>query len=248
MGRILFRLAYGFLLVAIFLGGVWVTFRRSIVGRSVTVPDLVGKPVPEAIAAARGAGLGFEEQTGRARNDDKIPRGSVLMQQPEGGSLAKPAQAIRAVLSLGPRELHVPELAGLPPRAAALKLGQESLSLGTVSWYRDSVARVGIVAQDPEADSVGARNVAVAVLTNRGLPETRFVMPDLVGQDADKMRARLETFGFRVGSARYESYEGIAPNTILKQFPPAGYPLSSREVVSLTVSRPAEAARPAVPR
>jgi beta-lactam-binding protein with PASTA domain len=242
--RILFRLAYGLLLVAIFLAGAWITFRKSIVGRSVTVPDLVGKSVPEAIRIAQQSGLRLEEQAGRARSDEKIPRGRVLMQQPEGGSLAKPAQAIRVVLSLGPRELRVPELAGLPPRAAALKLNEESLSLGTVSWYRDAVTRVGIVAQDPEADTVGARNVAVAVLTNRGLPETRFVMPDLVGQDADKMRSRLETFGFRVGSARYEAYEGVAPNTILKQFPPAGYPLSSHEVVSLTVSRPAEAVRP----
>lgn len=238
-------MGYGILLAALFLAGAWIGFRKSIVGRSVTVPDLTGKSVPDAIRIARQAGLRFEQQPGRARSDEKIPRGRVLMQQPEGGTLAKPAQTIRAVLSLGPPELRVPDLSGLPPRAAALKLNEESLTLGTVSWYRDPVARVGIVAQDPEPEAVVARNVAVAVLTNRGLPETRFVMPDLVGQDADKMKARLETFGFRVGSARYESYEGVAPNTILKQFPPAGYPLSSREVVSLTVSRPAEAGRPA---
>lgn len=245
MRRVFFRVGYGFLLLVIFLTGAWIAFRRSIVGRSVTVPDLTGKSVPEATRIARQAGLRLEEQAGRARSDEKVPRGRVLMQQPEGGTLAKPAQPIRVVLSLGPRELSVPDLTGLPPRAAALKLNEESLTLGTVSWYRDALARVGIVAQDPEPETVVARNVAVAVLTNRGLPETRFVMPDLVGLDADKMKARLETFGFRVGSARYESYEGVAPNTILKQFPPAGYPLSSREVVSLTVSRPAEAVRPA---
>jgi beta-lactam-binding protein with PASTA domain len=246
--RVLFRVGYGVLLAAIFVAGAWITFRRSIVGRSVTVPDLVGKSVPDAVRSSQQAGLRFEEQSGRARSDEKIPRGRVLMQQPEAGSLAKPAQAIRVVLSLGPRELRVPDLTSLPPRAAALKLNELSLTLGTVSWYRDAVVRVGIVAQDPEPDTVVARNLGVAVLTNRGLPETRFVMPDLVGQNAEKMRARLETFGFRVGSARYESYEGIAPNTILKQFPPAGYPLSSREVVSLTVSRPAEVARPAPSR
>lgn len=241
MGRALFRAAFGAVLVAIFLAAAWIAFRRSIVGRSVTVPDLAGKSVLEASLAAHGAGLRLEEQTGRARHDDKIPRGRVLMQQPEGGTLAKPAQAIRVVLSLGPRELRVPELSGLPPRAAGVRLSDESLTLGSVSWFRNAAARVGIVAQDPEPDTVVARNLAVAVLTNRGQPETRFVMPDLIGHDADKMKARLETFGFRVGSARYESYEGIAPNTILKQFPPAGYPLASGEVVSLTVSRPADA-------
>jgi eukaryotic-like serine/threonine-protein kinase len=248
MSRALFRVAYGSLLVAIFVAAAWVAFRGSIVGRTVSVPDLTGKTVPDAIRVAGAAGLRLEPESRRARHDDRVPRDRVLAQEPEGGSLAKPSQTVRVVLSLGPRELRVPDLAGLPPRAAALKLSEETLTLGTASWYRDAVARVGIVAQDPEPDVVTSRNVAVAVLTNRGLPETRFVMPDLVGQDADKMKARLETFGFRVGSARYEAYEGIAPNTILKQFPPAGYPLGSREVVSLTVSRPAEAARQAMSR
>ena len=71
-------------------------------------------------------------------------------------------------------------------------------------------------------------------------------MPDFVGQDAEHVRARLETFGFRVGSARYESYEGVPPNTVLKQFPPAGYPLSrARRRVA---DRLAVAARPPAPR
>ena len=81
---------------------------------------------------------------------------------------------------------------------------------------------------------------------SRGAAEARIVMPDFVGKDAEAVRARLEKFGFRVGSARFEAYEGVKPNTVLKQFPPAGYPLSTREVVSLTVSRSADP--PAPPR
>jgi beta-lactam-binding protein with PASTA domain len=76
------------------------------------------------------------------------------------------------------------------------------------------------------------------------MPELRFVMPDFIGQDAERVRARLETFGFRVGGARYETYEGVSSNTVLKQFPPAGYPLSRRDVVSLTVSQAASAIPP----
>ena len=92
------------------------------------------------------------------------------------------------------------------------------------------------------------KNSAVSVLTNRDIPESRFVMPDLVGHDAEKMRARLELHGLRVGSSRYETYEGIRPDTVLKQFPPAGYPIASPEVVSLTVSRAGEPPAPAAAR
>lgn len=240
MKRVLFRAGYGALLVAIFVVGGWLSFRRSILGRSVTVPDLTGKSIPEAMGAAADRGLTVQRETGRARYDAEVPRDRILLQDPAPGALAKPAQTVRVVLSLGPRDLRVPELTGLPPRAAASRLAQNGLELAAVSWYRDPVARIGIVAQDPEAEMPAARNAAVDVLTNRGRPEARFLMPDLVGRDAERMRQRLETYGFRVGSARYEAYEGVAPNTILKQFPPAGYPISARDVVSLTVSRAPE--------
>src|SRR5262249_24907328 len=151
----------------------------------------------------------------------------------EAGSLAKPAQVVRVVLSLGPRQIRVPDLTGLSPRAAALRLSQDSLELGAVSPVRDAGARVGILAQNPEPEAATGKNCAVEVLTNRGLGETRYVMPDLIGRDAEQVKARLEAAGFRVGSARYESYEGVPADTILKQFPPAGYPLTTREVVSL---------------
>lgn len=239
--RVLFRLLYGAVLAAVFLFAGWIAFERSIVGRSVSVPDLSGRTVPEAIRIAHDVGLQIEEETPRARYDDRVPRHRVLLQQPEAGALAKPGQIVRLVLSLGPRELKVPDLAGLAPRAAALKLARESLQLGAVSWYRDADAPTGIVAQDPDPESPATKGGTVEVLTNRGLPELRFVMPDFVGQEADRVRTRLETFGFRVGSARYEAYEGVAPNTVLKQFPPAGYPLSRRDVVSLTVSQSASA-------
>jgi serine/threonine-protein kinase len=242
--RVLFRVLYGAVLVAVFLGAVWFGFRRSIVGRSVAVPDLTGKTPDEALRAALDAGLQIEQQDGRARNDDKIPRGKVLLQQPEAGSLAKPSQAIRVVLSLGPRELRVPDLTGLAPRAAALKLSRESLELGPVSWYRDPAAPPGILAQDPDADAPAKRGEAIRVLMSRGPGDVRILMPDFVGKDAQTVKAHLEKFGFRVGSARFEAYDGVAPDTVLKQFPPAGYPLSNKEVVSLTVSRPPDAAAP----
>ena len=244
MIRVLFRILYGALLVAVFLGAVWFGFRRSIVGRSISVPDLTGKTPDEALRAALDAGLQIEQQDGRARYDDKVARGKVLLQQPEPGSLAKPAQAIRVVLSLGPRELRVPDLTGLAPRAAALKLSRESLELGPVSWYRDPAAPPGILAQDPEPDAPGKRGETIRVLMSRGPADVRILMPDFVGKDAQAVKAHLEKFGFRVGSARFEAYDGVAPDTVLKQFPPAGYPLSNKEVVSLTVSRPPDAAAP----
>jgi eukaryotic-like serine/threonine-protein kinase len=246
VARVLFRLLYGTILTAVFVGAAWFGFRRAIVGRSVTVPELSGKTPDEARTMAVRLGLRVEEQSNRARYDERVPAGRVLLQDPEAGSLAKPSQVVRLVMSLGPRALRVPDLAGLAPRAAAVKLSRESLELGPASWYRDPAAPPGIVAQDPEPETPAGKGEGVRVLMSRGPAEARIVMPDFVGQDAEAVRTRLEKFGYRVGSSRFETYEGVRPNTVLKQFPPAGYPLSGREVVSLTVSRPQDA--PSAPR
>ena len=160
---------------------------------------------------------------GRATTTGSRP-GRVLLQQPEAGSLAKPAQVVRVVLSLGPRALRVPDLTGLAPRAAALKLARESLELGPVSWLREPAAPAGILAQDPEPETPASKGEAVRVLTNRGAPESRIVMPDLVGKDAEAARARLEKFGFKVGSARFETYEGVRPEHDPQAVPAGGLP------------------------
>ena len=116
MKRVLFRFLYGSLLVALFLAGAWMAFQRSIVGRAVPVPDLTGKSIAEALLVARGAGLRVEVETSRSRSDDRMARGRILLQQPEGGSLAKPSQIVRVVVSLGPHDVKVPDLTSLPPR------------------------------------------------------------------------------------------------------------------------------------
>src|SRR5258708_39090955 len=112
MWRGVFRAVYALLLVGIFLGGAWLAFERSIVGRSVAVPDLTGKPVLDAIRIAHDVGLKVEEQTGRARNDDRIGKALILSQDPEAGSLAKHSQVGRAVFPAGASYLRGPDLTG----------------------------------------------------------------------------------------------------------------------------------------
>jgi beta-lactam-binding protein with PASTA domain len=236
MGRVLFRAAFGALLLAVFGTVGWISFERSVVGRSILVPNLIGKNVDEARKIARDAGMGLEVETARARYDEKIPARSVLLQTPTVGSFVKPGQTIRVLPSLGPRSIEVPDLAGLSARAAALSLARASLALGAVSVARETGRDPGITSQDPPAGNPAAESAKVAVLVNRGAPERLFVMPDLIGKDAQKQIERLTKFGFRVGTTHYEAYEGLPADTILKQYPPAGYPVSPRDPITLTAA------------
>jgi hypothetical protein len=77
------------LLVGIFLAGAWLAFERSIVGRSVSVPDLGGKPMLDAIRIAHDAGpWSKSRRSGRAT---MTGRQGLIVAEPEAGSLAKPS-------------------------------------------------------------------------------------------------------------------------------------------------------------
>jgi serine/threonine-protein kinase len=233
--RVLFRLFFGAFLLGVFVVIGWLSFERSVLGRSILVPNLIGKDLGQAVKVARDAGLDLQAEKGRDRYDEKIPAHAVLLQQPSVG-FVKPGQTVRVVLSLGPRSILVPDLSGLSPRAASLSLSRASLSLGAVSTDREAQA-AGITSQEPAPESPAADGARVGVLVNRGTPERLFVMPDLVGKDAEHEKERLLKIGFKVGAIHYEEYEGLPPDTILKQYPPAGYPCSPQDPVTFTAAR-----------
>ena len=237
MYRVVFRIVAAGVLLAVFGLAGWLSFEKSVLGRSILVPDLTGKNLEDAAKVSRDAGLTLLVEQGRARVDEKIPAHAVMLQSPGVGSFVKPGQTVRVVLSLGPRSIRVPDLNGLSARAASVSLTRASLRLGEVSTDSDGTRPAGIWSQYPPAESAAADSTPVAVLTSRGARESFFVMPDFVGRDGEREKERLERIGFRVGTIHYEDYAGIAPNTILKQYPPAGYPCSPRESITFTVAR-----------
>lgn len=240
MKRVLFRIGFGAVLLAGFAIVAWMSFQRSVIGRSILVPNLVGRAVEDARKLARDSGMQLSVEDGRGRYDERVPVRAVLLQRPAVGSFVKPGQTIQVVLSLGPRAITVPELSGLSARAAAVTLARASLALGAVSVTREPApAEPGILCQEPESGLPVPEATPVAVLVNRAAPERLFVMPDLIGRDAQREIDRLTTFGFRFGTTHYEVYEGLPADTILKQYPPAGYPVSSNVPITLTAAQAA---------
>jgi beta-lactam-binding protein with PASTA domain len=62
-------------------------------------------------------------------------------------------------------------------------------------------------------------------------------MPDLIGRAADGVLLCLRAAGLKVADVRYRSYPGVAPGIVLRQVPPAGHRVSTRDAVSLDVSK-----------
>ena len=62
-------------------------------------------------------------------------------------------------------------------------------------------------------------------------------MPDLIGRRASRVIRWLQAHDFRLGDIRYVYYEGLDSGIIIKQFPPLGYKIQKRNLITLEVSK-----------
>jgi beta-lactam-binding protein with PASTA domain len=93
-----------------------------------------------------------------------------------------------------------------------------------------------VLQQDPDPTAAVAPGTAVDLLLAMAVPRERFVMPDLVYRNYELVRPYFEGLGFKLGSVKFERYEGVAAGVILRQFPLPGHPVTREDSVSLVVA------------
>jgi serine/threonine-protein kinase len=228
------------LLVLIAFGGstyFWFTF--FVKGRSLPTPNLIGKSITEARAICSDLGLDLRVSDTR-RNSDNVPAGNVVWQNRTAGgtNLLKRGAAIRVDLSAGPLVLRVPDFAAQSAGTAMLRLGQQNLKLDNLT-YVESGAK-GVLAADPPNGTVVAAQTPVSLLVAVAPSAPAYVMPDLIDQPLDEVRPSLEMRGLTVSTVKYEAYPGIRDGIIIRQYPLRGAPVSSRDPISVVVSRQEE--------
>jgi beta-lactam-binding protein with PASTA domain len=219
---------------------VWFTF--FIRGRSVSTPNLVGKPVADAKAICSDLGVSLTIDPEHRRNSDRVPAGYVVWQNRTPGTtnLIKRGTTIKVELSAGPLVLRVPDLDGQRSGTAMLRLGQQNLKVGNVA-YVDAPLQ-GILAADPPKETVVAAQTAVSLLVGVGPAPAAFIMPDLIDHPIDEVRPYLESHGLIMSTVKFEAYPGIRDGIIIRQFPLRGAPVSARDPITVVVSRQEETA------
>jgi serine/threonine-protein kinase len=234
------HLLFGVLLVLAFGGSTYFWFTFFVKGRSLPTPNLIGRSVTDARAIAQDLGVELVVDETRRRNSDKVPVGNVVWQNrtPGATSFIKRGSMIRVELSAGPLVLRVPDLTTQSAGTAMLRLGQQNLKMGAVT-YVESDAK-GIVAADPPNGTVVPPQSDVALLVSVPPAARPYVMPDLIDHRLDQVRPRLESRGLNVATVKYEAYPGIPDGIIIRQYPLRGAPVSSREPISVVVSRQEE--------
>jgi serine/threonine-protein kinase len=230
-------LAYALLIVLVFGLTAYTSFSLFVTSGATTMPSVVGLTRTEAANVLADQGLGL--RTAEAgRFDDKIPVGRVARQNPEPRVLVKRGAPVVVVLSLGPRQVEVPDLTGKALPAAQADISGSGLALGRIlgalAPHREAAGSV--LEQDPDPGTSVAPAAAVDLLLAMPTPGERYVMPDLVYRDYERVRPYFERRGFKFGNVKFERYEGVAAGIILRQFPLPGHPLTRDDSVSLVVA------------
>jgi serine/threonine-protein kinase len=236
------NLLFGVLLVIAFGGSTYFWFTFFVKGRSLPTPNLIGKSVAESQRITRDLGVDLVVDEAHRRNSDRVPVGHIVWQNrtPGAASFIKRGSTIRVELSAGPLVLRVPDLGGETPGTGMLRLGQQNLKMSGVTYVGSDTK--GILAADPPNGTVVAPQSGVSLLVGVAPSPAQYVMPDLIDLRLDRVRPALEARGLNVSTVKFEAYPGIEDGIIIRQYPLRGAPVSSRDPISVVVSRQEETA------
>ncbi|MCH9648499.1 MAG: PASTA domain-containing protein [Deltaproteobacteria bacterium] len=231
------RLAYLACLSVVAVVVAYLAFGLFVRSGVTPVPDLRGLPEAEATDLLADQSLGLRRNQEEDAFDDSIEAGQVLAQQPGSRTLVKRGSTVSVALSLGPQVVEVPDLTGQTAPAAQVTLAASGLALGrTVGVIGNKAAAGTVVEQWPNAGKGVPPETSIDLLISRQSRGETYVMPDLVYRRYEQSRTFFQQRGFRLGSVKYEVYEGIPEGVILRQFPLAGHPLRRQDAIALVVS------------
>jgi serine/threonine-protein kinase len=235
--RALGHLLWAGVLAVGFVVSAYLSFNGFVRRGEVIVPDVVGLSLDEAQGRLARAGIEARWRKDRDRFDSEVPPGRIVLQIPKGGTPAKRRSAVEVALSRGRELIEVPDLAEQPLQSVLVRLKASGLVLGrSFGIYSAGGAEGAVVMQTPSAGTLVDPSTPVDLFLRLADVGASFVMPDLIYRDYDSVRRFFESRGFRLGSVKYEQYEGAAAGIVLRQHPLPGHRLRQRDVISLVVA------------
>jgi beta-lactam-binding protein with PASTA domain len=204
-------------------------------GEEITVPRLVGLSLSKAERVAGQADL--EVRKVGERFSATVPPGFVLEQNPPAARSVKSGRNISVIVSGGKENVEVPDLAGQPVRHAIVMLDGAGLEAGQMAESNSvQVENGSVIACDPPPGTILERGSRVDILVSLGPQPLRFAMPDLVGQDADRVRRYLQELGTEVfRSKRFDPRGRVGPYVVVEHRPSHGYMVTEGDTVNLVI-------------
>lgn len=203
---------------------------------AMAVPDLRGSTVEAARAVVHDLGMEVAIEDPGVFSAS-IPPGAVAVQRPHAGFQVKTGATITIRLSLGNERVAVPDIRGESLQSALRGLEGLNLPIGARITVDGRGGPDQVVATGPPMATEVPPGTKIDLLVNTTPHEDLWVMPSLMSRNVGIIRRFCATHGLRLGQVHEVSYPGLSSGMVLRQYPPAGSPLSRSDIISVWVSR-----------
>lgn len=196
------------------------------------VPNVTGLAYNDAAAQLQQAG--FKAARGEQRYQATAPRGTVLAQTPDPGTVEPPGTTVVLDLSRGQQMGEVPRVVGLTQQQAAVAIGNAGLDVGEVNMLKSDAPRGQVLASSPVAGKSVPLPSPVNLTVSDGPSLVR--VPDVMGEGYAHARTLLAQLGFKVGEVTVDTSGYFTPNVVIGQSPAANSEAPAGTTVRLTIS------------
>ena len=228
-------LGIGAFYALILVTSVFLTMSLLIKGDEIKAPDLIGKDITVASEIAQQNGFFLKKITGNYSKNYKPL--TVIEQIPEPGVFIKKNSNLKIFITSELIEVIVPDLTGYTREESRKLIKESDLKKRYVSYVNsDKVPQDFIISQSLKAGSHVPINSNIDILVSKGKRGEEYIMPDIIGKNAERILTYFEIIGLKIEKITKVSYPGLRPNIIIWQNPAQGFKISSKNRISIQVS------------
>ena len=204
-------------------------------GKEIKTPDFINLSLKEARQKAYEKDISLKELP---LNSTVTKPEFVISQYPLPGSLIKESgnRIIKIYYTPKRSEVIMPDLSGLNISDSKKILTENNLKWYYSYVYSDTAPIDYVISQTYIAGKKIKKGSRVAVLISKGQRTKSFIMPEVIGQNANLVFSFLEEEGIKITKVSYTVYEGLEPGIIINQSPRQGYKINNRSIINLEVS------------
>lgn len=205
---------------------------------SIKVPDLKGYTLEKAQSALNALGLGI--QNAGTTSSDTYPKGQIVSQTPDDGSMVEAHTTIGVIVSSGQGEVAISSVVGKDETTAYNTLSNAGFVPVKEYAYDNTVEQGIVISQSPDGGALGKEGDSVKIVISRG-PEsaagtTGISVPKITGQTEEAARAALTAAGLTAGNVTSAYSDTVPEGQIISQSPAEGSAAEEGAAVDFIIS------------
>jgi serine/threonine-protein kinase len=202
---------------------------------ALAVPNVVAQPFETAQDLLELQGLEVVKQG--EKNDPNLPFGYVVDQNPRANRLVKKGRRVYLTISVGEREVEVPDLRGMSETNAEETLKSVGLRIGErdYKYVIDELPKV-VLEQSRAPKTFVKVNDEIDITVSLGEPVANVIVPSVLGKTLETAKREIQKAGLVLGRVGYRLDNELLPNTVLHQSENAGQSIAYGDTIDVVVS------------